>query len=74
MAGTKKEEGKEYSSNWGGKRKNQTGRPSSTNSTSQKKCNFSIRVSQEELDRIRSIAKEKGKTITQLVIESIFNS
>ena len=73
MPGTKKEEGKSYSSNWGGKRAGQ-GRPSSTGSTSQKKCNFSIRVSEEELQKIRELAKEKGKTITQLVLESIFNS
>jgi len=76
MAGTKKDAEKEYSPNWGGKRKGQgrpKGSPNKGTELGRKKIykNITVTVTPEEAELIRRLAAESGKTISRFVVDCV---
>ncbi len=67
MAGTKKEEGKEYSSNWGGARAG-NGRKKLSES-GRKQVQFSLQ--QNELDTIKEESEKAGLTKSRFIVECV---
>jgi len=64
MPGSKKEEGKSYSSNWGGARNFKT-------EAEKRSRNIGIRVTEAELAFLKGKAEEHGLSLTDLFIEAV---
>lgn len=76
MAGAKKEDGKEYSSNWGGKRAGggrRKGSPNKGTELGRKTIYTTITLSAkpEEAARIRELANDSGKSISRFIIDCV---
>lgn len=74
MAGTKKDNNKEYSSNWGGKRKGQ-GRPKGTKGPYKEvtlNCKVMIRFTEEEKNLLEERASEAGLSVSKYIHNLVF--
>lgn len=76
MAGTKKDAEKEYSSNWGGRRSGQgrpKGSPNKGTELGRKTIFKSVTISGSpaEVDELKRLANEAGKSVSRFIIESI---
>lgn len=70
----KKQPDKEYSPNWGGARTNLKGRVG-RKATGRKTIFASVTISgyPEEVEKIKALAKESGKSVSRFIIEKILN-
>ena len=72
MPGKPKQEDKEYSANWGGARGNLKGRvgrkPSETHKVFK---SLTISGSEEEIEALKRLASESGKSASRFIIESL---
>ena len=78
MPGTKKQEDKEYSENWGGKRAGQgrpKGSPNKNTELGRKTIFQTVSVSgkPEEIEALKKLAAESGKSLSRFVIEFILD-
>lgn len=79
MAGKQKEEGRDYSPNWGGSHgggrpkgsKNPNGGRKKMDEEKKRSRNIGIRVTEEELVFIKAKASELGLSLTDLFLEGI---
>lgn len=79
MAGKQKEEGKEYSANWGGYRgggrpkgsKNPNAGRKKMDESEKRSRNIGIRVTEEELQFLKGKASEFNLSLTDLFIEAV---
>lgn len=76
MAGTKKDSEKAYSPNWGGKRAGQgrpKGSPNKGTELGRKTIFKSVTISGSpaEVDEIKRLAAESGKSVSRFIIESL---
>lgn len=70
MSGTKKQEGKTYSANWGGSRANLKGN-AGRKPTGTRRVMFQVSCQPEERERIKILAAQAGKTVSAFIIEKV---
>lgn len=76
MAGTKKDNGKEYSANWGGKRSGQ-GRPKGSTGAykeNPKNLQVAVRLTAEEKAELERRAAETGLTVSKYIHTFLFRN
>ena len=81
MAGIKKQENKDYSSNWGGKRSNSggarvgAGRPKGSLSKGEKHTGRIVIVCLEsEEAKIKELATQSGKSVSRFIVDTILQN
>ncbi len=74
MAGTRKESGREYSSNWGGKRAGQ-GRPKGSTGPYKevsKNLQVAVRLTPDEKSLLEELASNEGITVSKYIHKKLF--